>query len=1077
MTASDQDLTSRELIRNDMQTNFMVEAAAGTGKTTCIVQRMVNLIASGNCDIDNLVAVTFTRKASAELRQRFHAELRRAAESERSLEEVERLSDAVQRIEYAFVATFHSFCSTLLRERPIEFRVDPAFRDIDESEDQQIRDEAWHLFLSDLYSNQDKRLDRLHELGLKTNDLKRCLDRYAEFPDIAEWPHSHPESVNLEAIHEETRAYIEHMRAISPQFPVDRSTDKLMARYENIVRAADNSDWRVDCEFFDLLELFDTTHGAVLKWWHDKDVAKAEKQRFVDFGQTAKQHLKWWHQHRYAFVIELLHAGREVYDRLRRASGGLNYQDLLLRVAEGLKTQPKLRRYFQRRFSAILVDEFQDTDPVQAEILAFLTAENHAETNWHRCVPQPGALFLVGDPKQSIYRFRRADIVTYNRVKQLFEDSGGKILTLSKNFRSDSILLDWVNPVFRTLFANGKPKYSPLAVDMELGRESATPGDVDGIQVIRIPDDLYPMQAVAYEADLIARYIHACIAAKKRLSRSVRQLQFGQSEFVEPGDFLIVARRKRHLHLYGEALNRYGINSDESGGNAFQAIEELSIIVNCLRAIDDARNPIPYVGVLRGTLFGFGDAELYELKRAGGRFSYAAELPQDLSADLQARFQDVNSRLAKYRTWFRTMPFTTAFTRVVTDLGLLARCSSHEDGNVVAGGFLKSIEWIRAASWDFDSATDVITYLEELLESSETDGCDVLAQTTSSVRIMNLHKAKGLEAPIVFLANPYGMNFREPDFHIDRSGDRSMGYMSIKKPKGQYHTQPMAEPSNWDQFQDEEAQFEQAEEMRLLYVACTRAASQLVISVPAQNRAKYSPWSPLYDHLADCPELEVPRFEPAVESTKDLTERMTLNQAKHQIESAWEQVSQPSYQVVAAKSAAASDTDARPSWRASGDYGEQWGSAIHALLEAKMNDPERSVRRLAERLATQYELGAGRVDEILATIDAVASSDIWERAQQGKNLQTEVSFESATTDSAMPTITRGVIDLCFEEPDGWVIVDYKTDDVTESTIDDALLHYRGQLETYAEYWTKITGRPTIETGLFFTKLATYRTVG
>ena len=223
-----------------------------------------------------------------------------------------------------------------------------------------------------------------------------------------------------------------------------------MDRYDQIVRAADNADFRVHGQFFDLLELFDSKKKIVQKNWgqgakEDKENARNERDRFADFrDSTVQPSLDWWYQHRYAFVIELLEQAQVIYANARRASGGLDFQDLLLRAAEALKSKPALRAYFQRRFSHVLVDEFQDTDPIQAEILAYLTSQNTEEGDWKKCVPKPGSLFLVGDPKQSIYRFRRADIVTYQQVKNIFLESGGKIVTLSRNFRSTEEVRSWV---------------------------------------------------------------------------------------------------------------------------------------------------------------------------------------------------------------------------------------------------------------------------------------------------------------------------------------------------------------------------------------------------------------------------------------------------------------------------------------------------------------------------------------------------------------------------------------------------------------------------------------------------------
>ena len=148
------DDQSRQFILTDLDSNMMVEAAAGTGKTTSIVGRMVNLIATGKSEITTIAATTFTRKAAAELRERFQSALRIEADSDtRSDQEKMLLRDASNRIEHAFIGTFHSFCSTILRERPIECQVDPDFREIDESEDFQLREQAWQTFLKGLYSN------------------------------------------------------------------------------------------------------------------------------------------------------------------------------------------------------------------------------------------------------------------------------------------------------------------------------------------------------------------------------------------------------------------------------------------------------------------------------------------------------------------------------------------------------------------------------------------------------------------------------------------------------------------------------------------------------------------------------------------------------------------------------------------------------------------------------------------------------------------------------------------------------------------------------------------------------------
>jgi ATP-dependent helicase/nuclease subunit A len=192
-----------------------------------------------------------------------------------------------------------------------------------------------------------------------------------------------------------------------------------MDRYETIVRSS-GKDWNRLGNFFNLLDKFDTSHGGTQKYWHDPSAAKLETQRWNQFRETvAKPAMQYWCRVRYQFVVDFLRRAVSVYERLKLATGGLDFNDLLLTSTRGLKSQPELRKYFQSRYTHLLVDEFQDTDPIQAEMILYVTSANVNQQEWHKCAPNPGSLFLVGDPKQSIYRFRRGDIVTYNRVKEV----------------------------------------------------------------------------------------------------------------------------------------------------------------------------------------------------------------------------------------------------------------------------------------------------------------------------------------------------------------------------------------------------------------------------------------------------------------------------------------------------------------------------------------------------------------------------------------------------------------------------------------------------------------------------------
>lgn len=1070
------DQRTRQQIRDQIDRNFMVEAAAGTGKTTSIVDRMVNLIGRGACQIEHLAAVTFTRKAAAELRERFQAELsRRAAELQNGTEEEQACSVQMQRasdhVGRAFVGTIHSFCAVMLRERPIEFGVEPLFRELSEEEDLRLRDRAWHENIDDLFASGDALIDKIDELGLQRQDLRSCFDRFIEYRDVVSWPCVTPDRLNVGELQETTRAYIEEMEELIPCFPVERGNDQLMTHYENIVRAAAR-DWQREGDFFSLLEKMNRSRHVVQKQWHDKAIAKEEKHRFNAFRDTVvKPALQWWCRKRYEFVVQFVRRAVDVYDREKAASGGLDFTDLLLTTAQGLKTHPELRQYFQTRFTHLLVDEFQDTDPIQAEMILYLTSENMDEQNWRLCKPRRGSLFLVGDPKQSIYRFRRGDIVTYNSVKEIFESSGGEVLSLTRNFRSRAELRIWNNDVYRDKFRAEADQYVTASEDMLQGRNDASDGDLHGLRKLTLTDVATLEETTRAEADAIARFIRYAIDSKMTVPRSPRDLARGQSTTVQPCDFLIVPRGKKRITLFKEALDRHSLPCEVTGGNAFMNVKQLGVLLDCLRAIDDPHHPVHYLAIMRHRLFAFSDAELYDFKKEGGRFSFNVNAPDALDDELKSRFDAAHALLRRYQKWLRLFPFSTAVKRIASDLGLLASAAAEREGNVALGGFLKAIENLRQRSCDFDSASDLIGYLEDLEERDESEGCTALPPDPNVVRVMNLHKAKGLEAPIVFLADtarPYG---GMPICHIDRTGDEPVGYMGITARYSKYQTRDVATPEDWKSLQQEEQRFLKAEEDRLLYVATTRAACMLVVSVGTEK----SSWGGLHRYLQQSAELPLPSDADLDNAAPKIEDKAITPPASMSVAERWGKAMEPAYAIETAKEAALKGAS-RPQWESSGEYGYKWGSAIHELLEIATKTPSANMEKAATLLASRFELGSERIEELLDTIRSVTGSDIWRRSQAASRRFSELPIETLSQAEQKPVITRGVIDLIFEEPDGWVIVDYKTDDISEADLPSAVQYYRRQLDHYGKHWRDMTAFQVSELGLYFTRIDRYAVV-
>lgn len=1052
----------------------MVEAAAGTGKTTSMVARMLNLVAEGECQAEQMAAVTFTRKAAAELRERFQAELLSAIAKLKTSSEVndllrlDRLSAAAAALGQAFIGTIHSFCAQLIRERPIEFEVNPGFRELEADENQRLLDRAWQENLADMIAGGDPLLGQLKQLGLETSQLRDCFLNFVEYRDVQHWPSEPTPDFDLAACQAAVRSYIDHMRALMPSFPRERSTDKLMAQYELIVRSSTRAfeqEWR----FFRMLDHFDHTIKTVQRDWHDKKVAKQEQLRFEKFREeVAKPAIVYWRQRRYQCVVQFVTRALTIYQRLKQFDGALDFTDLLLTTARGLREQPHLREYFQGRFTHLLVDEFQDTDPIQAEAVILLSSDDCTVRDWHNCRLRPGALFIVGDPKQSIYRFRRGDIVTYNRVREIFSASGGELAALTENYRSSEPLLAWNNSLFADKFPDNATDYAPAHTAMLCGRPRTVTGELSG--VFQLPVEGKFRTATQNEAEHIARFIRHAIATSKTIERWSAVDNAFQLSPVRASDFMVITRVRTRIATYKAALERHGIACDVSGNNALVDNPQLLILLDVLRAADDPYNQVHFLSLLRDRLFGYSDAELYAIKRAGRSFLFTADLPAELQGELRQRFEATCQLLRECQAWLRALPPIVALERIAARLGLLAEAAAGDDGNIALGSLLKALEVLRVQSHQFDNAAELIESIEQLLEVDEAESVTAMGKDHEAVRLMNLHKAKGLESPIVFLADTAKMSEYAPTIHISRQAEQSQGAMCITiKPDTAWVAKTLAEPVGWSDLEAEEQKFIAAEENRLLYVATTRAANMLVVSTSDTQSA----WSPLSTALRDAPRLCVPTDQELAQLASPAGPE--LDKAIRDPAQVWQTIQQPTYAIASVKKESLKGSH-RPDWQTQGEFGLAWGTAVHELLEMASKSNQLDWNKQALAVATEVDIPASRVAELIETVQAVINSDIWKRSQAATRLFSELPFDLPETRDGQLTIVRGVIDLIFEEADGWVIVDYKSDGIDIEDVDSLCEYYRPQLEQYAHYWESLTGFGVKEAGVVVTRVKEYRRV-
>jgi ATP-dependent helicase/nuclease subunit A len=1044
------DQESRRLIHQDLATNILVEAGAGSGKTQMLAERMAAGVAAGAYRVEQMAAVTFTRKAASELRGRFHLALEKelslsAPDSERSA----RVQAALSNLERFFAGTIHSFCARLLRERPVESGVSPGFTELDETQDLELRQRGWRDFVTSAREAGDPDMMALLQAGIRPVDLDSAFATVSANDDV-EFPLGEAQRPDPKPAWEALNKFWTDLQKHLPP-EIDGATTCLIQKAARQFRAELRvSQYRLDrpSVVASLLDKWDCQSKITQKWWSD---SSAEKKRFRDVIQplhaqfhaaVVEPYLAQWRQYVYGLSVGLLMRARKHAAAERRRLNTLNYGDLLNLTARVLRESKVVRRALQEKFQFILVDEFQDTDPVQAEIVFWL-AEAEADpsamnlagaSDWRQIPLRPGALFVVGDPKQSIFRFRRADIDIYNIVRQRFSDPAvGRVVPLTMNFRSVPRLCNWANTVFKTRFPTEPTPYAPRFAALDSYKSEAKSGGVFTLTHTCDPSDLQRQDATN-----IATYI--------RTEVDLRRRRFS--------DFLILTRKKRdRIAPYAYALESLNIPIEVSGAGAFGDSPEVGALIVLLRALADPQDALSLLAVLRGPLFGMSDAALYAFKQAGGCFTVfhepAAATPRS----------DVHSALAslrQYYRWTRILPAAAALDRILEDSGYLAMAATAA-GGADAGDVLHTVDRVRQVMEGGGSLADAADSLEDDREAiNEVESLPLEPGRTDVVRLMNLHKAKGLEAAVVFLADPSGGVTPRVDVHIERTGLKPCGWFKVvRKTQDSYVEQPLAEHADWPAHERAELPYLQAEEDRLMYVAATRAREMLVISRGTGNQKRQA-WGVLNDFLTDANELAVPRQQapPQVtpldcsveEQVSAATSRVSANETARK--PSWTMTSVTSEAQHIARMTRAEDTEPddatsvvstdTPAHRA--DAGMVWGTLIHALLEHAMRYPSVTrddLRRLAMWLTVEEPQLRLVIEQALDTVECVARGDFWQLA---KTLEHSVEAPFLMCQSGR--LTSGVIDLLFQASAGWRIIDYKTDISLAADV------YQGQLDAY-----------------------------
>ena len=1064
----------------ELQSNMIVAAGAGSGKTTALIERMIAQVRAG-CTPDKLVAITFTRKAAGELQERFFSGLIEARkiiaervsdspEDERALwtDELACIEDALQRSEEAYIGTIHSFCARILRQFPVAAGLPPDFQQIEKADELDERSVYWRVALAGLDESNDAGLGLIRELEVPDEALYQLFSVCVENPGV-EFDPSGAERPDLSEVTARMERFV---KAVVGQFPHNGKPDTFRLAVERAHRLLDMHDLDTDARrahFLDLimaavkrgdqpsLEIGVQSWGAkstpegtlayALKGGEDDLVDGMSLLHFVTHKlvPTVEAWQHWMHDQ----ILSLVSPIADAYRKDRIGSGRLTYDDLLREASALVGRNERVRLVLQDQIQHLMVDEFQDTDPVQAALLFNLCGREVDASDWRKNPLLPGRLFVVGDDKQSIYRFRKADFQAFSLVCEAIKAQGGLHLVLTTNFRSDARLCAFVNGALSDRFAEEGSRYQAPWEDLRPYNDAlhAHPA------VVR----------VAVEKQASGRSDKPrTIAEARKLAELIRDTT--QRDGLSFGDWMILVRSHARVPLFLQVLSEAGLPVAVEGGKGDKASDVVDMVHDLMSSLVNPSDSVSLVATLTGIWFGVSDADLYAYRRTEGRWDdwMADAFQRD---EVPIRVQEAASTLQRWSRKAREEKPLILFERILAESGVAGTLRHRSDGEVAVG----MLELVGQLFGDWQQrGYSLARCVRELGRYRTGDlGLELYSDNVpfgDSVRIMTIHGSKGLQARRVILADVSPPGTHKIERHIWREGVHLRSKAPVRSQRGTYATS-LYEPAGWGDAEAEEKRFEQGERTRLLYVAATRAIEQLFVCTHLDEEKARGTWDSLIPALkdADVPVLEVipteedripgfvrrdaapsgwpaphERFDPAerIEALKRSTWRVRLPSDSEQ---------EHAMARVTVDDSVRSGRDARAR-----------GSAWHTVFEAVVaRRKQENIREVVPTMLKEVFSGVHadiRHDlemEAPGRMDAFLGSSLWARLVGADRVLTEVPFTIADKGGEETVLVSGIVDLAFHDENGWTIVDYKSDRTEEEAIRAG---HASQIEAYVQAW-------------------------
>jgi ATP-dependent helicase/nuclease subunit A len=780
-----EEINPQEIAITTIDKNIAVNAGAGTGKTKVLTERFVYILENGDLEeyreVESIVAITFTKKATQEMMDRIRKEIRKNFNKDPKWRRFYR------DMEKANISTIHSFCSKILRENILEAKIDPLFTVLDDYTSSKLlkeaiveelvkgieEDERVYLMLRVFKENQISKLAKdfiqvynlIRTVGLDFSQVKDMTLTYIDTFEITE------EDISFI---KDTFLYL------MDRLPKNSSIYKL--RDDPIWIKFSEKDYREE-ELFHILEYLHSRMGSSTKEPEHMNKLKIALEKTA----LAKEKENRWI---YETILDLLINIDKNYTLRKNEVIGLDYDDLQIMVLNLLKND-SIRKKYQNKFRYIMIDEFQDTNELQKKIFYKLaTVEEKLDKS---------NLFVVGDPKQSIYGFRGADLdVFYDVIEDIKETSNMNSITLQKNYRTVNTVLNFINNIFSQVMGDG---YNEL-------KEYHTSNNKIDVEIIEkvdleIPSNMSKKDySTYYESRIIA----------KRIKELVNKGEFKYR------DFAILFRASTKDYIYEEALKEYGIPYYNFGGKGYFYEQEVLDLINGLKTISNPFDTIATIGFLRSPMVGIADTTIYWLLREKENNLYRTMYKEFCFIDKEEKEKIRKTR--ELLNTFYNKKDTYNISYIIEDLiettCYLEILLLQQGGKQSVANVYKFIEIAEEyEKTNNGTLEDFMDYIEEIKDNNESQA-KVESEDADVVKILTIHKSKGLQFPVVVI----------PQMASDNNGRYSSILFNKEKGIGLRTDNNRA---LYDEIRKDIEKKEFEESKRILYVAMTRAEKMLII--------------------------------------------------------------------------------------------------------------------------------------------------------------------------------------------------------------------------------------------------------